>query len=420
MNHDPTRNNNVQPNGTSSYNRNVSPMNQSNRYETGVIGQHKNNATPSTGNKQSSGSKIPGKNPRKSKKSPKVRKASKSPTDMKSNGHYQSHVSQMYSPTQLRNFNNAGSINSSSVVVNDNQRSIDVALNNRDLVKHKLNQKSKQKSKINKRMEKVAELTKNVNEQYQKDKHLHRAQQTGTSSISRKLSRTTENTKVSSNSKLPYGLRSHLQITNNERARKEKSRSNNQQTVHGTFNHQDINGLKIKQEMLKKKAVPTTIKEMDKYVEKRERRQNSKITSPRKQEELVVRLLKHKDKVHYNKEVLKNTINHEKASKNKLSNSSLKVDPKGSTTNSLSFYDTQLLLEQDRKYRLMRQIDDKNIDELSQHTAPYVSDTSRKLASSRERKGNIYERLHKEAKKRALKLAQELANDLSSQERSSS
>ena len=209
-------------------------------YESGIIGQHKYNGRKSslTMNKSySNKTKVLKKTKSKSSKRKDFNKEPVSinvpsfntPRDQKTLDSsiaslmHQTHHHSVYSPEQLKKFSNAVVQNSSSMVAYTNQSNDDQALKIKDSDKNKLQNKKLLHKKSNKKAKKAQELTRNINEQYQQDKYNYRNQQKGQTSVSRRLSRKHEtNNNSSRTSKLPYGLRTHLQ---NMTAEKEDNNS---------------------------------------------------------------------------------------------------------------------------------------------------------------------------------------------------
>lgn len=81
-----------------------------------------------------------------------------------------------------------------------------------------------------------------------------------------------------------------------------------------------------------------------------------------------------------------------------------------------------MIHEANKRLVLIRQMEDKKQYEMLTKPQPRINEKSKRLASSKERKGKIHERLHRDGRKKKPKYSQDLINDISSvdDERSSS
>ena len=193
-------------------------------YESGIIGQHKETTrntglqnshghrpqavTANTGHRESrSANRSDGSGSR-------VKSArSNHNSDLQGAMNFES-THPVYSQNQLKNFSNALSSNSSSVVVHNHvaNHTLVLAMGNNSLIKHKVYKKKQNLQKSKKRMDKVKNYGKGITEQYQKDKAKHRKQKVAMSSVSRRLSRKNNADSLSRrHNDLPHGLRRHLQ-----------------------------------------------------------------------------------------------------------------------------------------------------------------------------------------------------------------
>jgi hypothetical protein len=159
------------------------------------------------------------------------------------------------------------------------------------------------------------------------------------------------------------------------------------------------------------KKVPKTTDELKKYI-KNDFKRDNRFAHKKDQDDLTDRLLSHRERSENHKLLLKvaqqceEDLSSYKKSKSRKSSTSHREMKK--TVNSKSFYENQIEHEKVKKQRLMMEMHSKQADELSQITNPKISNKSKRLASSRDRKGLVYERLHNESKR---KLLESLEND---------
>lgn len=414
--------------------------------ETGYIGQHKDlkdpNVTSYSTNKQHNKSRSSRSSGRdKELQNDKFKKISKSPNIelkrknkvVKRNFEVQpttSHTqtSPVYSQNQLKSFSNAARGNSSSVVINDKSQTVDLAMKNKDLIKDKASNRKKRLNKSKQRMQKAKEYTKNISEQYQKEKQQFKSQQKGKSSVSRRLSRKQDLQSSDSISKLPYGLRRHLQNMASKSLERTGAEIEKEHVV-STFAHQDIHDLSGKTKIVdnhKKMVVPTTSDDLKKVLAIEDNRYTNKFSSQKAQDDLINRLLGHKDKISQAKFILKTEQDVKKQAELSYPSPPSTQRNQVKSSNKRSFYDNQIELEMLRSKRLALEMESKTQRELQMNSNPTISSKSKRLASSSaERRGLVHDRLHKQGKPRKQKLlkqAQDVMSNLSSptEERSGS
>lgn len=330
-----------------------------------------------------------------------------------------------FNDNQIKNFNDAIAINSSSMV-NDNTRDpLELALREHKSFKDKMLKQKKNLNKSIKQKERTELHQKELIAQYQRDKHRQRNANLGNrNTTSRRVSRKFELASTDSKSKLPYGLRKPMEdMTSNhtfeaENQTKDYSAFNTLESGARTERPQKAN-VKPKTKIVDKlkKIVPTTADELKSIIENDHKRHSSRFASMKDQEQLTNRLLSQKDKSETHKNFLRVAQECQSSLENlKSSNFSRKQSfqesVKSKPVNSQSFYNKNIEFERSKHQRLVSEARNLMEKESSTLTNPMISSKSRKLANSMERQGQIHERLHNEGKKKLIRQAQDVMDDL--------
>lgn len=326
------------------------------------------------------------------------------------------------------------SIHSASMV-NDNRKDpLEYALKEQKYLKSKIIKQKMGKHK--KQKEKAEHYQKVISEQYQKEKHRQRNNNNlGKGSTSRRVSKKHDFNISESRSKLPYGLRRHLEemTVNATMDADNKSRDFSafgtlesiKKTDRSVRQNHKMPKTKIVDKM--KNIVPTTADELETVIYNDHKRHSSRFASVKDQDELTNRLLSHREKNDNHKALLRvaqecqNSI--EKLKSESFSRKgSLPNKTHQKPANSKSFYNKNIEFERNKKQRLVNEAQNIMAKELSQNKNPEINERSRRLASSMEREGRVYDRLHNYGNKKLIMQAQEVMDDLNntSQERPNS
>ena len=281
---------------------------------------------------------------------------------------YQSHNTPfLYSNEQLQNFNKAVSLNSSSFAPEVKHDMLNAAVTSRDQIKRK--KKPKQQSKPNNI--KPQGNNKSLVEKYEMELMKAKSHRNDTQKgpEQRKHSKKRNISSNSGRSKLPYGLRKQLEeLTSMKKELRYKSVDppiSGRNHILNSERAREISTNKIIVTDNFKNFVPTTSDDFKKIIDNEHKRHSSRFALRKYQDEMVNRLMNHKNKVDNKKELLKIEQN---TNKDQYSSNIIKVQKSllnNHQYNSKSFNEIQTEHELIKKSRLMELVNTRQQEVLS-------------------------------------------------------